>query len=109
MPIAKEVGLRLKAFRVENDIPVEDLSAALGIKRQSFYNFEIGRTKVSIDHMKVLHEVFGLDITWLITGKKAEPTASAQALEEALREITEQSAHMRKQGDLIMEKFRKEI
>lgn len=108
MNSSDKVGERLREFRKKKEIPVEALAEAFGMKRQSVYNLENGTSRVSIDQIIILHEKFDLDVSWLITGIETGPVVSVTTLEKALDEIVEQSAHIRKQGDLIMENIGKE-
>ena len=71
MGLKKEVGNRLKKWRLKKGLTQKELAEVLGVSRQTVASWEIGRTEIPYKALKKLKEEFGLDLNWLISGKES--------------------------------------
>ena len=68
MTLKKEVGARLKEWRLKKGLTQQDLAQLLGVSRSTIASWEIGRTEIPYEALKKLKDRFGLDLNWLIGG-----------------------------------------
>ena len=68
MELKKEVGARLKEWRIKQGLTQKELGEILGVARQTIASWEIGRTEIPYEALKKLKDKFGLDLNWLIGG-----------------------------------------
>lgn len=64
-----DVATRLKSVRLVRGYSVDEFAEALGISRSSLYLYGKGERELSVSHLGVLFEKFGVNPTWLITGE----------------------------------------
>lgn len=67
--IKKDVGARFCKFRKSIGKTQQQLADELGIYQSTITNFEQGKTFPSLKYLYHFNEKYGLDITWVITGK----------------------------------------
>jgi transcriptional regulator with XRE-family HTH domain len=67
--IKKDVGARFNQFRKKLNKTQQQFANELSIYQSTITNFEQGRTFPSLNYLFHFHERYGLNITWLITGK----------------------------------------
>jgi len=67
--IKKDVGVRFSRFRKQINKTQQQLADELGIYQSTITSFEKGKTFPNLKYLFHVHEKYGLDITWLITGK----------------------------------------
>jgi transcriptional regulator with XRE-family HTH domain len=73
----KEIGLRLRAMRIDQDISQEDLANRLGVSFQQVQKYEKGTNRVSADRLMQIanalhttpHDLMGWNGTGKLTGK----------------------------------------
>ena len=63
------MGVRFSRFRKQINKTQQQLADELGIYQSTITNFEKGKTFPNLKYLFHVHEKYGLDITWLITGK----------------------------------------
>lgn len=69
--INEEIGERLRNFRKSLNLSQNEFSAALDITDKQYGNIERGLSSLSLDKILRLNEEYGLDPTYLITGRKS--------------------------------------
>lgn len=67
--IKKDVGLRFCQFRKAINKTQQQLADELEIYQSTITNFEQGKTFPNLNYLYHFNEQYGLNITWLITGK----------------------------------------
>ncbi|NIM80259.1 MAG: helix-turn-helix domain-containing protein [Candidatus Aminicenantes bacterium] len=65
----EETGKRLKEFRTSLHITIAELSQETGLSLGMISETESGKNKPSPNLMLALHELYGLNINWLLTGE----------------------------------------
>ncbi|MCP5046734.1 MAG: helix-turn-helix transcriptional regulator [bacterium] len=66
--LKKEVGIRFKAFRLNQSKAQHVLAAELKVHQSTITNIEHGTTFPKISYLFYFYETYGLNINWLITG-----------------------------------------
>lgn len=61
----EEIAARLKAARIEKGLNQEDVAKYLGVTTQKVSSFETGRTRVDVDTLARLCELYGLDMNYI--------------------------------------------
>ncbi len=69
----KEVLDRLKAYRTSWDISIAEMSRRLGIDRSLYSRIEKGTKAITSEILVRMYEL-GIDVDYLVTGIKSEPT-----------------------------------
>lgn len=65
------IGERLKQWRKENKITTPDIYNKTGISTGAISMFENGvRQSINSDTLIALHNTYGLDVNWLLTGEE---------------------------------------
>lgn len=64
-----QVGKRLREARNNLNKDRTEFSEALGVTAEHYRKLEAGATGLSADKLWVLHEKYGIDPTYLITGR----------------------------------------
>lgn len=59
----------LKKIRLELKISAQKLADSLNVSRGSIVQYETGKRKPSYEFMESLHNVYNVNLNWLITGK----------------------------------------
>lgn len=86
----KEIGERLKTYRLDNNIPQGDMANALGMSQGFLSSVEDGRYKIGYPVLKRLIVTYeDLDIKWLITGVETHKDVFEPAKQVALDELFE--------------------
>ncbi len=67
-----EIGKRLQEARKHLGYKQSDFAQALGVTDEHYRKYELGSSGIPIDKVAVLFEKFGIDPTYLITGKVSE-------------------------------------
>ena len=67
-----ETGERVKELREANNMSVKDLAKQMGILKYSLKMIELGVRDISAYNCLRLHEIFGVSIQYIITGKEFE-------------------------------------
>ena len=63
-----EIGVRIKALRKSLGENQRDFSRILGLWQSAVAKIEAGGRALTIDDITKIHEIFGVDIYWLLTG-----------------------------------------
>ena len=50
----RDTGWKLRKIREEQNLPVTEVAEYLGISGQSIYNWELGKTKLDMEHFVLL-------------------------------------------------------
>ncbi len=76
------VGKRLIEFRKSKSMTQLDFAKTIGMSAAAYKNYELDQRKVPINILDELHEVYQIDLEWLITGKNSTiNTAEKEMLE----------------------------
>lgn len=67
----KQIGKRIRRLREANHISQQTLAEKLKLDRSAVCKWESGRTKPSIDHMKLLADYFGVSVEAISVGSKS--------------------------------------
>lgn len=67
--LKEDVGIRFKAFRLDQKKPQHVMANELKVHQSTITNIEHGTTFPKINYLFYFYEVYGLNINWLITGK----------------------------------------
>lgn len=70
MEYKKEVGNRLHEFRLSLKISQKEITEKLSITPVTWSSYEKGNTLPSLHVLKELHDLYGLDLNWLIANKE---------------------------------------
>lgn len=63
------VSQRLKKFRKATGLTQQDVAQTLNVTTSAVGFIETGKSKIGIDHLTTLQEVYKLNSQWLLTGK----------------------------------------
>lgn len=66
------VGKRLRKIRKMLDVSSEDMAEALELSVGHFQKLERGEHSFSMVHLKMIREMYGVDLNYLITGRSKE-------------------------------------
>lgn len=75
--MSKEVGARVFQVRQDVNLNQRDFAARIGISSGGISQIESGKAMPGGDFLLKIHQEFGVDITWLLTGMSATGTAPA--------------------------------
>lgn len=67
-----QVGKRLRQIRRMLDVSQEDMAEAMNISVGHFQKLERGDHAFSLSYLEVLHEKYGIDLNYLISGQIRE-------------------------------------
>jgi len=67
-----ETGDRVKALRKANNMSVKDLAKQMSIRTGSLRMIEFGGREITAYNYLRLHEIFGVSLHYIITGKELE-------------------------------------
>ena len=85
--MSKEVGARVFHVRQEANLNQRDFATRLGISSGGVSQIESGKAMPGGDFLLKIHQEFGVDVTWLLTGMSAigaTPTAPSLARDEEI-------------------------
>lgn len=80
----EEIAARIKAAREKANLTQEDVASQIGSTAQKVSSFETARTRVDIDTLVKLCEMYGVDISDIV-GTKKEPDDEVLVYLEDLR------------------------
>ncbi len=83
----KEVGKRVAVLRKKAGMSQEDFSKQLGVSRNMLSKYENGDTKIGLDQLIKLRDIFGVSIDSLLTGDAENITAAGRDFIESLKDI----------------------
>lgn len=63
-----KIGDRLREIRKESRITVVEIAKALGIARESYYQFEQGKTSIGVKHLSVLRNLYNFNSDYILYG-----------------------------------------
>jgi transcriptional regulator with XRE-family HTH domain len=66
--LKEDVGIRFKAFRIDQKKAQHVLATELKVHQSTITNIEHGTTFPKISYLFYFYETYGLNINWLITG-----------------------------------------
>ena len=64
----REVGERLRSFRISQGIRQQEVAAETGVRQPSLVRYESGKRCPSLYFIKIFVEKFGCDLHWLVFG-----------------------------------------
>ena len=65
----KQIAMRIEDLREASDYTVEKMAEMLGISAEEYRRYESGKADMSISSLVKLSEIFGVDMTELLTGQ----------------------------------------
>lgn len=77
-----EMGIRLRKLRHEKDYTQEQMAEILGISTAYYGKIERGINSLSIKRLYILNMKLGVDITYLVTGKRSNMLSIDEILAE---------------------------
>jgi transcriptional regulator with XRE-family HTH domain len=70
----REIGNRLKAFRLTTGLSQKDFAEAAGIRDTTYNQYERGLSQPKVENARALRETYGLSLDWIYDGDtKAMP------------------------------------
>ena len=94
--ILRELGARLKAYRLQQNVPVEELAARAGLSKTTIVNAEAGRNPRLETVVRILRGLRKLDT---LEGFLPEPTVSPIELLERGSKTPRKHAYPRRRRD----------
>ncbi|WP_027722553.1 helix-turn-helix domain-containing protein [Maridesulfovibrio zosterae] len=88
----KEIGQRLKAFRLGSKYSTEEIAAKIGVSRAALYRYEKGDPP-KLETLESIAELFGVSLTSLM-GVGVEYISSAISFFERMRQNEAESEHL---------------
>ncbi len=88
----KEIGQRLKAFRLGSKYSTEEIAAKIGVSRAALYRYEKGDPP-KLETLESIAELFGVSLTTLM-GVGVEYISSAISFFERMRQNEAESEHL---------------
>ncbi|MDR0441574.1 MAG: helix-turn-helix domain-containing protein [Candidatus Accumulibacter sp.] len=64
----KEIGKRIQRIRADSGLNQRDFAARLDISNGGISQIESGKAMPGGDFLLRIHQEFGIDVTWLLTG-----------------------------------------
>lgn len=69
----KAIGLRLKEFRLSLHMTQKEFAHSLHCEENTYRKIETGVSLLTTDKVQMLHQVYHLDINYILTGEKMDP------------------------------------
>lgn len=69
----KEIGLRLKEFRLSMHMTQKEFANSIHCEENTYRKIETGVSLLTTDRAQMLHQVYHLDINYILTGEKKNP------------------------------------
>lgn len=69
----KQVGLRLKEFRNFLQITQKDFASSLNCTYETYKKIENGKILITSDRLQQLHEIYNIDVAYILTGIHTSP------------------------------------
>lgn len=85
----QQIGARLAAVRSQEGIGQNEFAMRLGISPRAYQNYERGEREIPSSFLTALHETFGIDPLWVLTGPDATPIRSCDRVRPDLRSQVE--------------------
>ena len=85
--MSKEVGARVLQVRQDANLNQREFATRIGISSGGISQIESGKAMPGGDFLLKIHQEFGVDVTWLLTGLSmggAAPAAPALARDEEI-------------------------
>lgn len=102
--MSKEVGARVQQIRADVKLNQRDFAARLGISSGGISQVESGKAMPGGDFLLKIHQEFGVDVTWLLTGVSATGSVpSTQPLTPRQAALLDNYEHTNEQGKKIIE------
>ncbi len=79
--MSKEVGARVQQVRSQAEMNQREFASRLGISSGGISQIESGKTMPGGDFLLKIHQEFGIDVTWLLTGLSMGGAAAAPVVE----------------------------
>lgn len=77
-------GSRLQELRVKRDLSQARLAEILQISARAYQNYENGHRDLPTEVVRALHQLLGIDPTWLLTGEGHEQASDTPDLLQEL-------------------------
>lgn len=89
--MSKDIGLRVKSVR--GGMAQRDFAARLGISNGGISQIESGKAMPGGDFLLRIHQEFGVDVTWLLTGATGGVVPSSSTLTRAEAALLDNYRH----------------
>ena len=99
--MSKEVGARVQQVRSQAEMNQREFASRLGISSGGISQIESGKTMPGGDFLLKIHQEFGIDVTWLLTGLSAGGAVPAAPAQELPRQEQEWLAIYRNSSDEV--------
>lgn len=90
----EEIAIKLKAAREKKNLKQEDVAAYLGVTPQKVSSFETGRTRVDIDTLAKLCELYDVDMNHIV-GIEKSPSFYNDAAADAYMNLIHENPGLR--------------
>ena len=64
------IGDRLRSWRKENKLSAQKVADKTNVSQSMISYYELNKSPIPSDFLIELHNVFQVDLVWLLTGKK---------------------------------------
>jgi len=85
----KDIGKRLKTAREAIGLDQAGFAIKLGVTRNTVSRWELGHAFPQVDVLRVIHDQFGIDPTWIVTGNGSMWGLDLDGMQLLLRQIIE--------------------
>lgn len=75
------IGQRLAAVRARADLSQERFAESLGVSKRAYLNYERGEREAPLGLIKAVHDLYGIDVDWLMSGPDATPVDAATVVD----------------------------
>ena len=99
--IAKQIGIRIKAFRTEHHMTQQDFADIFGMSKIWVHSVEKGRHMFPVDCMQTLKERFGLSYDYIIDGTNPPTENEVEMLRVRIKELTRMNSFLEAHIDLL--------
>jgi transcriptional regulator with XRE-family HTH domain len=84
----REIGNRLKAFRLTTGLSQKEFAEAAGIRDTTYNQYERGLSQPKVENARALRETYGLSLDWIYEGDtKAMPHHVILKLNQQKKEL----------------------
>jgi transcriptional regulator with XRE-family HTH domain len=101
-----DFGLRLQFIRLEACLTQAEFAKSLRLSPPGYHAYEKGRRKMQVDSILRIHQLYNVDLNWLITGRVVAPNDTI--LQEFIAFSAELDAYLLK-NEVVVDKTRKQI
>lgn len=86
---SNEIGARLLTLRLDASMTQAQFADALGVSPRTYHHYERGTRSVSAEILISLHEVFGVDPSWVLLGiGLPKPSEEGRILAEFVADLS---------------------